>query len=180
MSARSENLPLRMQTLEAEREALELRLRGWSYPQIADEQGIHPQTAKQRVDRAIRDVIPRELRDDARSLQHERITAMIRFNLTVIWDPATPTEDKFKAQALLHRWFEREARLLGLDMPVVLELHNTGDDLDAEIQALMAQLTRPVAPAPAGHRPPPPMPSTNGHHNGSGNGAAPNGAAPPG
>lgn len=173
------NLPLLLSTIEDERQALEWRLSGWSYAQIADQQGCTPNTAQNRVERAIRDQIPRETREDARRLATERITAMIRWNLTVVWDPATSMDDKFKAQAMLHRWFEREAKLLGLDQPVVVEVGQRGSDLDAEIEQLMAQLTRPLAPAPAATRPPPPYPG-NGHPtNGQGNGHHPtNGAGP--
>ena len=177
MSNSTRGLPLRLQDLQNERDALHLRLEGLSYEQIGDAQGCTAGTASNRVQRAIRDQVPAELREDARRIQHERITAMVRWNLTVIWSQGTSDDAKFKAQAMLHRWLEREAKLLGLDMPVQIEIGPRGDDLDQEIEALMAQLTRPIPPVPAGHRPPPPMPGANG--NGAPTNGQTNGHHPP-
>jgi DNA-binding Lrp family transcriptional regulator len=126
-----------MSQVEAEKQALGLRLAHWSYRDIADIQMVSIPTVRARIRRAIQAGIPKETRDQARRLECERIDAMQRFNQMVIESPSTTLPEKMTAQAMWIRNMEARAKLLGLNVPVELEVKYSGA-LDVEIEALMA------------------------------------------
>lgn len=129
-----------IEVIEAEHEALNLRLRGFSYAAIAEIQECHAHTARARVSRAIKRQIPKETIDEARRLEVERIDALIRLNLAVIESSATLLVEKMRAQDTLLRCMERKSKFLGLDAPVVIEQRHS-DTTDSEIEALVIQLS---------------------------------------
>lgn len=128
-----------MSQVRAEKEALELRLAHWSYVDIAEIQGVSVPTVRARIRRAIQAGIPKETRDQARRLEATRIDQMQRFNQMVIESAATTIAEKMAAEALWFRGVEVRAKLLGLNVPVELEVKYSGA-LDTEIEALMATM----------------------------------------
>lgn len=136
----------RLDQVDLEKEALELRIQGYSYPDIAEIQRCHIKTARARVERAIQGRIPKETRDEGRRIECERIDFVIRFNLAVIRSSATTLSEKFQAQSMLHAAQARKSKFLGLDMPAQVDVFQHSA-LDAEIDSLMQQLRAP-APVP--------------------------------
>jgi hypothetical protein len=128
-----------MTQVQAEKDALGLRLAHWSYRDIADIQHVSIPTVRARIRRAIQASIPKETRDQARKLETTRLDAMQRFNQMVIESPSTTLAEKMTAQAMWIRNLEARAKLLGLNVPVELEIKYSGA-LDHEIEQLMAQM----------------------------------------
>lgn len=126
-----------MSQVQAEKDALGLRLAHWSYADIADIQNVSVPTVRARIRRAIQAMIPKETRDQARRMETTRIDAMQRFNQMVIESSSTTLQEKMQAQAAWIRNSEARAKLLGLNVPVELEVKYSGA-LDTEIEALMA------------------------------------------
>ena len=122
-----------------DREALELRLSHMAYQDIADIQGVTVPTVRKRIRRAIQAGIPKETRDQARSLEVTRIDRLQRFNELVIQSAATTLAEKFTAQQAWLAASKVRAALLGLNMPAELEVKYSGA-LDHEIEALMVQM----------------------------------------
>jgi hypothetical protein len=127
----------------AEREALELRLKHFSYYDIAEIQGVTVSTVRARIRRAIRDLIPKETRDAARIMEVTRIDRIQRFNELVIQSPATTIAEKLQAESAWLNASKVRAALLGLNAPAELEVKYSGA-LDQEIEALMADMGAPV------------------------------------
>lgn len=122
-----------------DREALEYRLRHLSYQDIADVQGVTVPTVRKRIRRAIQAGIPKETRDQARTLEVTRIDRLQRFNELVIQSAATTLAEKLAAQQAWLAASKVRAALLGLNMPAELEVKYSGA-LDHEIEALMVQM----------------------------------------
>ncbi len=122
-----------------DREALELRLSHMAYQDIADIQGVTVPTVRKRIRRAIQAGIPKETRDQARTLEVTRIDRLQRFNELVIQSAATTLAEKFTAQQAWLAASKVRAALLGLNMPAELEVKYSGA-LDHEIEALMVQM----------------------------------------
>lgn len=128
-----------MDQVAKDREALELRLSHMAYQDIADIQGVTVPTVRKRIRRAIQAGIPKETRDQARSLEVTRIDRLQRFNELVIQSAATTLAEKFTAQQAWLAASKVRAALLGLNMPAELEVKYSGA-LDHEIEALMVQM----------------------------------------
>lgn len=122
-----------------DREALELRLRHMGYQDIADIQGVTVPTVRKRIRRAIQAGIPKETRDQARTLEVTRIDRLQRFNELVIQSAATTLAEKLAAQQAWLAASKVRAALLGLNMPAELEVKYSGA-LDHEIEALMVEM----------------------------------------
>jgi hypothetical protein len=122
-----------------DREALELRLRHMGYQDIADIQGVTVPTVRKRIRRAIQAGIPKETRDQARTLEVTRIDRLQRFNELVIQSAATTLAEKLAAQQAWLAASKVRAALLGLNMPSELEVKYSGA-LDHEIEALMVEM----------------------------------------
>ncbi len=122
-----------------DREALELRLSHMAYQDIADIQGVTVPTVRKRIRRAIQAGIPKETRDQARTLEVTRIDRLQRFNELVIQSAATTLAEKFTAQQAWLAASKVRAALLGLNMPAELEVKYSGA-LDHEIEALMVAM----------------------------------------
>jgi len=122
-----------------DREALELRLRHMGYQDIADIQGVTVPTVRKRIRRAIQAGIPKETRDQARTLEVTRIDRLQRFNELVIQSAATTLAEKLAAKQAWLAASKVRAALLGLNMPAELEVKYSGA-LDHEIEALMVEM----------------------------------------
>lgn len=139
-----------------EHEALTLSLRGYSVHEIAAWQACSIKTVQRRVDRALRRYVPDQEVAEAR--RQQVATAQLLLGRAV----RAATDDSRGFEAAPHtaaaRHLARLAALLGTDQPHRVELSHDGVAIDAEIESLIARLTRPVSPPPEGTRPPPPMP----------------------
>lgn len=103
-----------------ERQALELRLQGFSYADIASALGVTVETARETIKRVLSRMAETTAEDalEVRSLELERLDQM----LVKLQDQITKGSEKAIETAL--RIQERRARLLGLDSPKKLELDN--------------------------------------------------------
>jgi len=128
-----------MAQVDGEKEALELRLRHFSYADIADIQQVSIPTVRARIRRAIQHRLPEETRRQARQMECARIDGMQRFNQLVMMSDATSLSEKLAAQAMFYRGIEQRCKLLGLYMPVELDVKYSGV-LDQEIETLMSAL----------------------------------------
>src|SRR5688572_29477121 len=111
-------LPERIQELEAEADALTLRLSGLSYRRIAEAQACSVSTAHDRVERALRAYVPQEDVDQLRKIEGERLEAAIGAVLRVLSHEQASAKQVLDAAATLARLQERKAKLYGLDTPV--------------------------------------------------------------
>jgi hypothetical protein len=118
----------------------------WSYPDIADIQGVSVPTVRDRIERAIQHRIPDETRNQMRKMEGDRLDRLQKMNQLIIDSSSTTVAEKQKAQDAFLAVQARRARLFGLDMPVKLDVKYS-DSLDNEIEALMGQLA-PGSTAP--------------------------------
>lgn len=96
-------------------EALELRLTGMTYQQIADEQGVNQTTAMRRVSSAIDAARPHADYDQYRARQMVELEAIrTRLYNTVVADD-TAIDDRHSAVDRLLKVHDRESKLLALD-----------------------------------------------------------------
>lgn len=139
-------LPERVQELEAEADALTLRLSGLSYRRIADAQGCSVSTAHDRVDRALRAYVPQEDVDQLRKIEGERLEAAIGAVLRVLSHEQASAKQVLDAATTLARLQERKAKLYGLDTPVTQKVEVEVRDGDlADLDAALEQWTQQTA-----------------------------------
>lgn len=102
----------RLEAIELQRQALELRKAGVSYAVIAEKVGYSgPSGAFRAVDSALKRTL-QDPADEVRRLEIERLDAM----LLGVWPRARSGDDEAIATVL--RIMTRRAKLLGLDAPV--------------------------------------------------------------
>ena len=138
--------------------AARLRARGMSLREIAAKLGYHDEAGASRgIQRAL-DAVPVAAVAELRKLEVEKLDALERTTWSVMLkrhyvvaasgkvatDPETgePLTDDGPVLAATDRLLkiaERRARLLGLDSPTKVDVRAT-NDLDAEIESLLAQL----------------------------------------
>ena len=117
----------RMQALERQRRALELRTAGHSYQAIADALGYRgPAGAYQAVTNAATRLI-QEPAEEVRRLELGRLDAMLR----AIWPRVENGELGAISQALAIQ--DRRARYLGLDAPVRIDVEHRVREMAAEM-----------------------------------------------
>lgn len=129
-----------MDQVAKEREALQMRLKHWSYRDIAEVQGVTVPTVRKRIRKAIQDGIPKEEREQARLMEVTRLDRMQQFNELVIESGATTLAEKFQAQQAWLAVSKHRSALLGLNAPVELEVAYSGA-LDHEIESMLAQMS---------------------------------------
>jgi hypothetical protein len=145
-------------TARRDGEAAELRSRGCTYQQIADQFGYSNRTnARRAVERALAATV-REPADEVRTLHLAQLDELTREALAVLHRPHVMVshgrivqgtdgqpllDDGPVLQAIdrLIRIQERRAKLLGLDAPIEVQGF-TIDQIDAEIRALTEQMKR--------------------------------------
>lgn len=128
------------------KKALQLKLAGASYPEIAKTLEISISTAHGDVQRALKD-IPR---DEAAQMRQEESLRLDRLHRE-LWKEAI-NDDVSLIQRLplfdrLLKLADRRARLLGIDAPQSIEVSGVDLDLDAAVAALLDSATR-SRPAP--------------------------------
>src|SRR3954462_829872 len=143
----------RIGQVDAEKEALELRLKHWSYPDIADIQGVSIPTVRARIERAIQYRLPQETRRQMRQMEGTRLDRHQPLNQLIIDSASTTMSEKQKAVEVMLRVMDRRARLFGLDAPAKLDVQYSST-MDNEIELLMNQLIpgtpEPTAPGETG------------------------------
>lgn len=136
-------LPERIVELEAEADALTLRLSGLSYRGIAETQGCSVSTAHDRVERALKAYVPQEDVDALRKIEGERLEAMIGAVLRVASDEHASAKQLLDAAGVFARLQERKAKLYGLDTPVTQKVEVEVRDGDlADLDAALDQWTQ--------------------------------------
>ena len=139
-----------LQTLAQAREervALQLRLGGASYVEIAEHFGITVRDANRRVRKAIEAEVPTELRNEVRALALARLDVLIkRQMLTLSSSICTPAQQE-RAEEMVLKIQDRIMDITGAREPIRIDTNPT-DNLDEKIMLLVQDLTRPVAPAP--------------------------------
>lgn len=103
--------------LERRRQAVELRILGSSYVDIARELGVSAQTAFQIVSNALDDARKemREKAKDLRDLESDRLDTLYRKVAGAVMPEDAPVDPRLIETAL--KIMERRAKLLGLDAP---------------------------------------------------------------
>lgn len=109
---------------ERQRKSHELRVKGWTYPQIADELGVVPSTVCRDIDKYWRDTY--EANKEETDLSRNRMLIRLDILAKRMLEKYEAGGATAEAQAtLLLRVMEREARLLGLDAPEKTEITGT-------------------------------------------------------
>jgi hypothetical protein len=108
-----------LKAAERARQALELRMAGITFPEIARALGYADASGAHRAVWRALDRLVREPADELRALQHARIEAAIR----AIWPRVLRGDDR--AILSLTRLLTREARLMGLDAPTEANVNVT-------------------------------------------------------
>lgn len=110
------------EVIEKERRAVELRLSGYSYPEIAAELGISVSNAFNRVQSALTTTIAKTAEDaeKVRNMELHRLDALLRplYAQAKAGDP--------KATEMCLKIMDRRAKYLGLDSPEKLKLESDG------------------------------------------------------
>lgn len=134
-----------LETLELEREALDLAQRGYTIRRIADVQGCAPSIAHKRLERALDRLAPveeaemyRRLLGDQLDEQAARALAMQDAAMT---GEAPDFHAGIRAGELFVRVADRLAKLRGLDAPVRADVKISGA-LEAEVESLVNELSR--------------------------------------
>jgi uncharacterized protein (DUF2267 family) len=118
--------------------AVELRLAGLTFPQIAQALEYADKSgAKRAYERGLA-----AMRDDlAPSVAQHRTEQLLRLErlIRAAWPAATDSKhpDHYRAQEAVRKHLERQARLLGLDAPTVVQV---SDDTDLRIEALLEEM----------------------------------------
>ncbi len=125
--------------LTAQRRALavELAVQGHSYAQIGRRLKVDTSTAWRAVMAALRENVPENVAE-LRTLEGLRLDALL-----AAWWPLALSGNARAAEVVL-RTIERRCRLFGLDAPQRLQA-TVSAELDAEIEALIAQLAETAA-----------------------------------
>lgn len=105
-----------------ERDATELMLAGANYSEIGRAIGLHPSSARKMVLRIMADIAVehKEKVEQLRELEVRRLDRL----LMRVWSDAQG--GNAQAQNTVLRIMERKAKLLGLDMPVQMEVASPG------------------------------------------------------
>lgn len=116
---------------ERTKKALQLRLAGAAYRDIAKVVGVSHGTVHDDVQRALRDIPKREA-DDLRAVEVERLDALQK----AVWDDAMDGDLQAVDRAV--RIIDRRAKMLGLDAPQQVEVSGQDVDLDATVAKILA------------------------------------------
>lgn len=118
------------------RQAVELRLDGMSYEAIADRLGWRSHSSAHA---AVQDGLQDAIREPAESLIRLELLRLDELH-RACWGKAMAGD--LRAVDRVLRVMERRARLLGLDKPAAVAVDVSHvDDLDAQISALVAELS---------------------------------------
>lgn len=115
---------------ERKRNALELRLAGASYRDIAQALGISPATAMQDCKEALAD-IPMQQADEMRTVELSRLDRLQR----AVWPKAVKGDLQAVDRAI--KIIDRRAKLFGLDAPQQVQITANDIDLDAAVDKML-------------------------------------------
>lgn len=137
--------------MQRDAEAYRLHLSGFTYEQIAEQNGWQTRSAALKaVRRAIADTY-RLPRDEAVAVEQDRLDMLTRTFTGLAADPGQDPHTVITAGLALLRVSESRRRLLGLDAPPRRRVEViTADMLEAEIERLETQLVSPGTDVPAG------------------------------
>jgi predicted DNA-binding protein (UPF0251 family) len=129
----------RVTLAEGEAQALELKIKGWSYERIARKQGTSTSTAYRRVQNALADVTIAPA-TELKELEDRRLEALVE----ALWPVALePGEHQIGAVRELRKLSESRRKLHGLDAPTrrALEVfaHDDWATLIGRLEAELAQ-----------------------------------------
>lgn len=116
--------------LRRQKEALQLRMAGATYREIAEQQQRNVADVHKDVQKAMRD-IPKEEADALRKQERDRLDKL-QFAL---WDSAISGDVHASQQVL--KIIDRRAKLLGLDAPQQVEVSASDVDLDATVARIL-------------------------------------------
>ena len=164
-SHRRRPVPALVGDRQADAEALDMKVAGLPYREIAKRQGCDVHTAHDRVQRALASIVPTDKVEELRKIENDRLNAAVLTCVEIISgrtvveiegrEVAIPhsAEERLAAVGRLTKLSERIAKLNGLDIPVVQKVEvTTVDRLDEQIEQLMEELGRTgegAAPGPA-------------------------------
>ena len=115
---------------ERKRNALELRLAGASYRDIADALQVSPATALQDCKEALAD-IPAQQADEMRTVELSRLDRLQR----AVWPRAIKGDLQAVDRAI--KIIDRRAKLFGLDAPQQVQITANDIDLDAAVDKML-------------------------------------------
>lgn len=115
---------------ERKRNALELRLAGASYRDIAQALDISPATAMQDCKEALAD-IPMQQADEMRTVELSRLDRLQR----AVWPKAIKGDLQAVDRAI--KIIDRRAKLFGLDAPQQVQITANDIDLDAAVDKML-------------------------------------------
>lgn len=116
----------RLKALQRQKECLQLRLAGMTFADIGEALGI----SRAAVQKAVGKAMETYRAEVACSVEDLRAASLARLNTlrTAIWKAATSGKE-LEATALALKLEEREARLLGLDMPTKIAPTDSSGDI---------------------------------------------------
>lgn len=140
------NIQKKHEMAQRSKQAIQLKLAGASYPEIAEALGVSLSTAHGDVQRALRD-IPREEALLLRQVEAARLDRLGR----ELWKDAIDKDvNIIQRLPLIDRLLklsDRRSKLLGIDAPQSVEISGVDLDLDAAVeQILNAAAARNSAP----------------------------------
>ena len=115
---------------ERKRNALELRLAGASYRDIAQALDVSPATAMQDCKEALAD-IPMQQADEMRTVELSRLDRLQR----AVWPKAVKGDLQAVDRAI--KIIDRRAKLFGLDAPQQVQITANDIDLDAAVDKML-------------------------------------------
>lgn len=115
---------------ERKRNALELRLAGASYRDIAQALNVSPATAMQDCKEALAD-IPMQQADEMRTVELSRLDRLQR----AVWPKAVKGDLQAVDRAI--KIIDRRAKLFGLDAPQQVQITANDVDLDAAVDKML-------------------------------------------
>ena len=107
-----------MQAEDISQQALDLRLKGWSYPQIARHIGYTTEGARKAVQRGLAEhrTESAELAEEVREHEAARLDRMLQTLERIVEGAADDDDKRFAALDRLLKIQDRRAKLLGLDL----------------------------------------------------------------
>lgn len=157
MGSISPTSPVRILRRQKKAQAVELRLKGWTFAAIAEELGYrHPANTFRLVAEALDELAAKATENAAqlRTLELERLMGIVRDAEAILRDPKSRAADRLRALELKVRVSESIRKLWGLDAPVKVaptspdgEEQYTGlsdAELERELAAALATLGRPT------------------------------------
>jgi len=137
----SSTSPRRTARAQKQARALELRIAGWRFDDIAEELGYSHRSGPSRLVKDALDLLAARTSESAtemRTLETERLTGVIRVANEIMADPEASIANKIRAAELVVRASESLRKLWGLDAPAALDLTSGGAALPSVPELIAA------------------------------------------